>query len=73
MEDSLFTKVINKEVPAHIIYEDEKTLAFLDIFPIVRGHTLVIPKVQVENLVGFKRRRLRCRHEYRQKSGKKTG
>jgi histidine triad (HIT) family protein len=54
MEDSLFTKVINKEVPAHIIYEDEKTLAFLDIFPIVRGHTLVIPKVQVENLWDLK-------------------
>src|SRR3954465_13194142 len=50
MEDSLFTKIINKDVPAHIIYEDDKTLAFLDIFPIVRGHTLVIPKKQVENL-----------------------
>ena len=50
MEDSLFTKIIKKEVPAHIIYEDDKTLAFLDIFPIVRGHTLVIPKTQVENV-----------------------
>jgi histidine triad (HIT) family protein len=50
MEDSLFTKIIKKEIPAHIVYEDDKTLAFLDIFPTVRGHTLVIPKTQVENV-----------------------
>jgi histidine triad (HIT) family protein len=50
MEATLFTKIINKEIPAHIVYEDDKTLAFLDIFPIVRGHTLVIPKKQVENI-----------------------
>jgi histidine triad (HIT) family protein len=48
--ETLFTKIIKKEIPAHIVYEDDKTLAFLDIFPIVRGHTLVIPKKQVENL-----------------------
>jgi histidine triad (HIT) family protein len=50
MEDSLFTKMIKGEIPAHKIYEDEKTMAFLDIYPIVKGHTLVIPKTQVENL-----------------------
>lgn len=50
MPDTLFTRIIKGEVPAHKIYEDEMTLAFLDIFPIVRGHTLVIPKKQVENL-----------------------
>jgi histidine triad (HIT) family protein len=50
MEDSIFTKIVKKDIPAHIIYEDDQTLAFLDIFPIVRGHTLVIPKKQVENL-----------------------
>lgn len=50
MPDTLFTRIIKGEVPAHKIYEDELTLAFLDIFPIVRGHTLVIPKKQVENL-----------------------
>lgn len=48
MEDSIFTKIINGEIPSHKIYEDEKTLAFLDIFPETEGHTLVIPKVQVE-------------------------
>jgi histidine triad (HIT) family protein len=50
MEDTLFTKVVKGEIPVHKIYEDELTLAFLDLFPIVRGHTLVIPKKQVENL-----------------------
>ena len=48
MEDSIFTKIINGEIPCHKVYEDEKTLAFLDINPVVEGHTLVIPKVQVE-------------------------
>jgi len=50
MQDSLFTKIINGEIPSHKIYEDEKTLAFLNIYPSVLGHTLVIPKIQVESL-----------------------
>lgn len=50
MDDTLFTRIIKGEIPAHKIYEDDRTLAFLDIFPIVRGHILVIPKTQVENL-----------------------
>jgi len=45
---SLFTKIINGEIPCHKVYEDEKTLAFLDIHPVSAGHTLVISKVQVE-------------------------
>lgn len=48
MQDSIFTKIIRGEIPSHKIYEDEKTLAFLDIFPATEGHTLVIPKSQVE-------------------------
>lgn len=48
MEDSIFTKIIKGEIPAHKIYEDEKTLAFLDIHPVTDGHVLVIPKKQVE-------------------------
>lgn len=47
-ETSIFTKIINGEIPAHKIYEDEHTLAFLDIHPVQPGHTLVIPKKQVE-------------------------
>jgi histidine triad (HIT) family protein len=48
MSDSIFTKIIKGEIPAHKIYEDDDVLAFLDIHPIVPGHTLVIPKKQVE-------------------------
>ena len=50
MQDSLFTKIIKGEIPSHKVYEDDKTLAFLSIYPSVIGHTLVIPKVQVETL-----------------------
>lgn len=48
MEETIFTKIINGEIPCHKIYEDDKTLAFLDIHPVQPGHTLVIPKRQVE-------------------------
>jgi histidine triad (HIT) family protein len=48
MQDSIFTKIINGEIPSHKIYEDEYTYAFLDIHPVSPGHTLVIPKKQVE-------------------------
>lgn len=50
MNDSIFTKIIKGEIPSHKVYEDDKTLAFLSIYPSVEGHTLVIPKVQVESL-----------------------
>jgi histidine triad (HIT) family protein len=48
MQDSIFTKIIKGEIPSHKIYEDDKTYAFLDIHPKTPGHTLVIPKKQVE-------------------------
>ena len=41
---SIFTRIVNREIPAHIVAEDEHHLAFLDINPLVMGHTLVIPK-----------------------------
>lgn len=50
MADSIFTKIIKGEVPANKIYEDEKTLAFLNIYPDQPGHTLVIPKKQINHL-----------------------
>lgn len=49
MEQSIFTKIINGEIPCHKIYEDEQTIAFLDIHPTQPGHTLVVPKVQVDH------------------------
>jgi len=50
MEPSIFTRIIRGEIPAHKIYEDERTLAFLDIHPARPGHTLVVPKAQVDRL-----------------------
>ena len=50
MNETIFTKIINRELPSHTIYEYERVYAFLDIHPITPGHTLVIPKQPVEFL-----------------------
>ncbi len=47
---SIFTKIINGEIPCYKIYEDDKTFAFLDIHPETKGHTLVVPKKEVDRL-----------------------
>ena len=44
MSDTIFGKIIRGEIPCHRVYEDDKVLAFLDAFPLSRGHTLVVPK-----------------------------
>jgi len=49
MSDSIFTKIIKGEIPCHKIYEDDKTVAFLDIHPIQPGMVLVVSKTQVGN------------------------
>ena len=48
MSDSIFTKIINGEIPAHKVYEDDKTLAFMDVNPVLPGHVLVVPKTQAD-------------------------
>ena len=50
MADTIFRKIIDGEIPCHRVYEDELVLAFLDINPLSRGHTLVIPKEPAETL-----------------------
>lgn len=50
MRDSVFTKIIKGELPCHKVYEDDKVIAFLDIDPLSPGHTLVVPKQQVDSL-----------------------
>lgn len=45
---SLFTKIINREIPGHIVAEDDQFIAFLDIMPLVNGHTLVVPKKELD-------------------------
>ena len=47
MENCIFCKIVKKEIPAHMVYEDENFFAFLDIQPISHGHTLVIPKKHI--------------------------
>jgi histidine triad (HIT) family protein len=47
---SIFTKIVNGEIPAYKVAEDDNFLAFLDIFPVAKGHTLVIPKKEVDYL-----------------------
>lgn len=44
MEKTVFQKIIDREIPATIVYEDDQFLAFLDINPVTKGHTLLIPK-----------------------------
>ena len=49
--DCLFCKIIKKEIPARIIFESENSIAFLDIAPATRGHTVVVPKQHFLNLI----------------------
>ena len=48
--DCIFCKIINREIPAKIIAETEKSLAFMDAFPLTKGHSLVIPKTHYEKV-----------------------
>lgn len=50
MEDCIFCKIINGEIPSFKVYEDEKVFAFEDINPVSEGHTLVIPKKHAQDL-----------------------
>jgi histidine triad (HIT) family protein len=45
---SIFTKIVNGDIPAYKIAETEKFLAFLDVFPLAKGHVLVIPKMETD-------------------------
>lgn len=50
LEPSIFTKIINREIPCHRVYEDDRVIAFLTISPFAEGHTLVVPKKQIDQL-----------------------
>ena len=51
MNDCLFCKIINGEIPATKVYEDDNVLAFLDIHPVNLGHTLIVPKIHSDGLL----------------------
>ncbi|MBV9005931.1 MAG: HIT family protein [Solirubrobacterales bacterium] len=47
---SVFSRIVAREIPAHILHEDSEFLAFLDVRPIREGHTLVVPKAEIDDL-----------------------
>ena len=51
MNDCIFCKIVNREVPATVLYEDADVLVFMDIGPIIKGHALVIPKKHYDPLM----------------------
>ncbi len=53
--DNIFAKILRGELPCHKIYEDDATLAFLDIMPRAKGHSLVLPKKPVVNMLDVDR------------------
>lgn|SRR3989344_8875074 len=58
MQDCVFCKIVTGEIPSAKIYEDNEILAFLDIMPVNKGHTLVIPKEHFETLVDIPSKKL---------------
>lgn len=47
---SIFTKIINGEIPSYKIAENDQFIAFLDVFPLVKGHVLVVPKIEIDKI-----------------------
>ena len=60
MEDCIFCKIIYKEIPASIVYEDEKVIAFKDINPAAPVHVLIVPKLHVANVEALDERSMEC-------------
>ncbi|MGL5521904.1 MAG: histidine triad protein HinT [Metamycoplasmataceae bacterium] len=57
-ENNLFLKIINKEIPSNIFFENKRVIAFYDINPVTEGHFLVVPKVYSRNLKTIKEKEL---------------
>lgn len=49
--DNIFAKILRGEIPCHKVYEDDKTIAFMDVMPQSEGHTLIVPKAASRNLL----------------------
>lgn len=70
---SIFTKIINGEIPSYKVAEDENHLAFLDALPLVEGHTLVIPKKEVDLIFDLENEDFKNLWSFAQKVAKKLG
>ncbi|MEE1002006.1 MAG: HIT family protein [Bacteroidales bacterium] len=67
---SIFTKIINGEIPSYKIAEDDKFYAFLDIAPLAKGHTLVVPKQEVDYIFDIEDELLAQMHIFAKKVAK---
>lgn len=67
---TLFTKIINREIPAYIIAEDEHNLAFLDVYPLAMGHVLCVPKQEIDYIFDLPADRFTSLHLFSQKVAK---
>ena len=67
---SIFTKIINREIPAFIVAEDDHFIAFLDIMPLVKGHLLVVPKKEVDYIFDLEDNLLTGLHLFAKKVAK---
>lgn len=67
---SIFTKIINREIPAYIVAEDEVFISFLDINPLVVGHCLVVPKKEVDYMYDLDDETLAALHVFAKKVAK---
>lgn len=70
---SIFTKIINNEIPAYKIAEDENFLAFLDVSPLEKGHTLVIPKKEIDLIFDLETEDFKNLWSFAQMVAKKIG
>ena len=67
---SVFTKIINKEIPSYKIAEDKRFYAFLDINPLAKGHALVIPKLEVDYIFDLPDKELADLHLFAKRCAK---
>jgi histidine triad (HIT) family protein len=67
---TIFTKIINREIPAYIVAEDENYIAFLDIMPLAKGHVLVVPKIEVDYIFDLDDEMLAGLHVFSKKVAK---
>ncbi|HMJ67253.1 MAG TPA: HIT family protein [Cyclobacteriaceae bacterium] len=64
---SIFTRIINREIPGQIVAEEERFIAFLDIMPLVLGHTLVVPKKEIDYIFDMSDEDLKAIHVFAKK------
>ena len=67
---TIFTKIINREIPAYIVAEDDNYIAFLDIMPLAKGHVLVVPKIEVDYIFDLEDEILAGLHVFAKKVAK---